>query len=193
MEAPRWGARPGNLAGLEGKRTRARLFNALFIDEQFCSQEGNQGGAMKQHVVIYKGNNGYEVNPATLEVEKGHLVVWYSNINKAFKANNFRLRNPPGPKLFAEDEIPIPLHDEGQSSAVLPTPGPGTKWIYDYDITDSTGHTITFRNLKRGRVIDPVIIVDPPGGTPDILDRDVKKQRKNQRKKQGKKQGKKQR
>jgi hypothetical protein len=135
---------------------------------------------MKQHVVIYVDENGNSVvNPATIHVKKGHLVVWCSNIQDALYAKNFRLRNPPGPKLFTESEFAIPQNDQGPSSAVLPTPSAGTTWTYDYDISTLAGHLITFKDLA-GTIIDPVIIVDPPG-TPDLLDQDGKKQRKKKR------------
>ena len=108
---------------------------------------------MTEHMVtIYEDANGeLQTDPDTLHVLHGDQVVWKSRLATEYYVTGFSPQIPP---LFSAGSIPVPANQTSGPITVQPDPAPGSVMSYKYSCVSSS---------PGGKVLDPIIIVDPPG------------------------------
>ncbi|HEV2991024.1 MAG TPA: hypothetical protein VG759_21475 [Candidatus Angelobacter sp.] len=106
-----------------------------------------------RYVAFYEDGDGtLHASPDPLRVNCGDQVVWTNGTSGEYQVTQF---SPAQPALFSSESICLPDNDVSAPVTVKANPAPGISMRYKYSCV-STG--------PDGKVLDPIIIVDPPGG-----------------------------
>jgi hypothetical protein len=103
-------------------------------------------------------NGNLQAFPDPLHVRYGDQVIWTNGMSGGYgmtggyKVTEF---SPVQPPLFASGSIDVPCDNMSDPVTVQANPVSGISMRYKYSCV-STG--------PDGKVLDPIIIVDPPGG-----------------------------
>lgn len=106
-----------------------------------------------QYVKFYTdGNGALQASPDPLYVSHGDNVIWTSGETGDYKVTAF---SPAQPPLFSSGSIDLPGNGTSAPATVQANPSPGVPLIYKYSCVPTS---------QDGKVLDPVIIVEAPGG-----------------------------
>jgi hypothetical protein len=105
-----------------------------------------------RYVAFYTDENGaLQARPDALHVHHGDQVIWTNGEREDYRVTEF---SPAQPPLFSSGSINLPGNNASAPATVQANPSQGIPLRYKYSCV-STG--------ADGKVLDPIIIVDPPG------------------------------
>jgi hypothetical protein len=105
-----------------------------------------------RYVAFYEDGDGtLHATPDPLHVRYGDQVIWTNGTSEDYQVTEF---SPAQPALFSSESISLPDNNVSSPVTVQANPSPGISMRYKYSCV-SMG--------PDGKVLDPIIIVDPPG------------------------------
>jgi hypothetical protein len=106
---------------------------------------------VNRYITFYTDASGnLQASPDPLHVYQGDVVIWTNGESEDYTVTAF---SPTLPPLFSCTSINLPKHNASAPATVQANPAAGVPLTYKYSCV-STG--------ADGKVLDPIIIVDPP-------------------------------